>query len=142
MKLYSIVACCTALWAGNAFAIDLITDAEAKLPSAYQESKRAGLTRGPGIDVDSPSGTVPKNALSLKVEFKSRGGVAIDPKTVKLIYLKNPAVDLTDRVRGSVTAEGIALSGAKVPAGEHQLRVDVSDAEGRSSSKLVNFVAQ
>ena len=142
MKLYSIVASALALVAGNIWAIELITPAEAKLPSAYQEVKRAGLTRGPGIDVESPSGTVKKDGMALNVDFKSRGGVAIDPKTVKVLYNKTPTVDLTDRVRPSVTPDGIRLTGAQVPAGEHQLRVEVADTEGRISSKLVNFVAQ
>ena len=143
MKLFaSALACCAVFATGNALALELITDAEAKLPSAYQETKRAGVTRGPGIDVASPSGTVKKNALALKVDFKARGGAAIDPKTVRVTYLKNPPVDLTARVQSAVTATGIALEGAQVPAGEHQLRVDVSDSEGRASSKLVNFVAQ
>ncbi len=48
--------------ATQSHALDLITPAEAQLPSAYQEGKRAGLTRGPGIDVASPSGVVQKNA--------------------------------------------------------------------------------
>ena len=126
----------------NALALDLITDAESKLPSAYQEVKRAGVTRGPGIDVTSPSGSVKKDGVAIKVDFKSRGGVPIDPKTVKVTYMKNPAVDLTERVRAGTTGSGIALEGATVPAGEHQLRVEVSDAEGRSSSRLVNFSAQ
>lgn len=129
-------------FASQSWALDLITEAEAKLPSAYQEAKRAGLTRGPGIDVASPSGTVQKNGLALKVQFKSRGGVAIDPKTVRVVYMKNPAVDLTDRIRTHVSGSGIELEGAQVPAGAHQLRVEVGDAEGRVSSKLVDFSAQ
>lgn len=141
-RFASALICCAALAAGNALALELITEAEAQLPSAYQETKRAGVTRGPGIDVASPSGTVPKDALALKVDFKPRGGATIDPKTVRVTYLKNPAVDLTARVQSALTPTGIALQGAKVPAGEHQLRVDVTDSEGRASSKLVNFVAQ
>ena len=46
MKLFaSALACCAVFAAGNALALELITDAEAKLPSAYQETKRAGVTR-------------------------------------------------------------------------------------------------
>lgn len=123
-------------------AFNLITEDEARLPSAYQEGKRAGLTRGPGIDVASPVGTVQKNGVALKVQFKSRGGVAIDPKTVRVVYMKNPAVDLTDRIRTHVSGTGIELGGAQVPPGAHQLRVEVGDAEGRVSSKLVDFNAQ
>ena len=86
--------------------------------------------------------TAQKDGVAIKVDFKSRGGVPIGPKTVKVTYMKNPAVDLTERVRAGTTGSGIALEGATVPAGEHQLRVEVSDAEGRSSSRLVNFSAQ
>ncbi|MDH6590431.1 hypothetical protein M2165_000320 [Variovorax sp. TBS-050B] len=127
--------------AAQAWAIDLITDAEARLPSAYAEGKRAGLTRGPGIEVQSPSGAVDKGAMALKVGFKPRGGVAIDPKSVRVVYMKSPAVDLTERVRTHVSESGIAIDGARVPAGEHQLKVDVADTEGRISSKLISFKA-
>ncbi len=68
--------------------------------------------------------------------------MAIDPKTVRVVYMKNPAVDLTDRIRTHVSSSGIELDGAQVPAGAHQLRVEVGDAEGRVSSKLVDFSAQ
>lgn len=142
MKLLSIVAASLALLALPAQALELITAAEAQLPSAYQETKRAGLTRGPGIDVASPTGAVKKDALALKLDFKSRGGVPIDPASVKITYQKEPAVDLTERVRSHISASGISLEGAQVPAGEHQLRVEVSDTEGRTSSKLLNFKAE
>jgi len=56
--------------------------------------------------------------------------------------MKNPAVDLTDRIRTHVSGTGIELDGAQVPPGAHQLRVEVGDAEGRVSSKLVDFNAQ
>lgn len=141
-KLLFVVPVAALLFAHTASAFDLITDAEAKLPSAYLENKRAGLTRGPGIDIASPSGSAKKDALALKVDFKSRGGVAIDPKTVRVLYMKNPAVDLTERVRPHITGSGIVLERAQVPAGEHQLRIEVADAEGRTSSRLVNFNAE
>jgi hypothetical protein len=130
------------LCAQGALALDLITDAEARLPAAQADARRAGLTRGPGIDVDSPAASVPKNAVALKVGFKPRGGAEIDPKTVRVLYMKNPQVDLTERVRAGISGNGIVVDGATVPAGEHQLRIEVADTEGRTSSRLVGFKAQ
>ncbi len=121
--------------------MELITDAEARLPSAYAENKRAGLTRGPGIEIESPARAVDKAAMALKVGFKPRGGVAIDPKSVRVTYMKSPAVDLTERVRSHVSESGIAIDAARVPAGEHQLKVDVADTEGRVSTRLISFKA-
>jgi hypothetical protein len=125
-----------------AWAFNLITDDEAKLPSAYAEGKRAGLTRGPGIDVASPGDAVKRNGVNLKVDFKPRGGASIDPKSVKVVYMKSPNVDLTERIKPYVVANGIAITGAQVPPGEHQLKVEVEDSEGRMSSKLINFKAE
>jgi hypothetical protein len=122
--------------------LDLITEDEARLPSAYGETKRAGLTRGPSISINSPAGVTRKDALDLKVDFKARGGAAIDPKSVKLTYMKSPAVSLTERVKPFVTADGIVMEKARVPAGEHQLKLEVTDSEGRVSSKLINFKAE
>mgnify|MGYP006900241956 FL=1 len=56
--------------------------------------------------------------------------------------MKEPVVDLTERVRPYISDTGIAIDAARVPAGEHQLRVQVGDAEGRVSSKLIQFKAQ
>ncbi|MGQ2924187.1 hypothetical protein [Variovorax sp.] len=133
---------CGAAYCHAASSLELITDAEAKLPSAYLENKRAGLTRGPGIEVASPSTEAGREAVALKIGFKPRGGVVIDPKTVKVQYMKEPVVDLTERVRPYISDTGIAIDAARVPAGEHQLRVQVGDAEGRVSSKLIQFKAQ
>ena len=140
---YAVAAC--ALGAGLAMtslaaAVDLITENEAKLPAAPKAASRGGITRGPSIKVLSPSpdGQV-KAPFAMKVEFQPHGGVKIDASSVKVTYLKKPAVDLTPRLKSAISESGITLADAQVPAGTHDLKIDVTDADGRTKSETVSF---
>jgi len=126
--------------AGSAAAIDLITDDEARLPAIPKMATRGGITRGPGIKVVSPSpdGQV-KAPFAMKVEFQPHGGSKIDAGSIKITYLKKPAVDLTPRLKAAISESGINLGDANVPAGAHDIRIDVTDAEGRTKSETVSF---
>ena len=87
--------------AGSAGAIDLITDEEARLPATPKMATRGGITRGPSIKVVSPSPDGPVKApFALKIEFQAHGGSKIDAGSVKVTYLKKPAVDRTARRKG------------------------------------------
>jgi len=101
---------------------------------------RGGITRGPGIKVVSPSpdGQV-KAPFAMKVEFQPHGGSKIDAGSIKITYLKKPAVDLTPRLKAAISESGINLGDANVPAGAHDIRIDVTDAEGRTKSETVSF---
>ena len=125
---------------GVAGAVDLITEDEAKLPAAPKVMSRGGITRGPGIKVLSPApeGQV-KSPFAMKVEFQPHGGVKIDASSVKVTYLRKPAVDLTPRLKSAISETGIALADAQVPAGSHDLKIDVTDADGRTKSETVSF---
>jgi hypothetical protein len=128
------------LLAAGAFAEPLIKESEARLPPAAAVASRA-ITRGPGIRVLSPdagSQTV-TSPFQLRIAFEPRGGAKIDTATVKVTYLRNPNVDLTDRVKVGLTEKGIDLKSAEVPLGEHQIRVTVEDSEGRQSNALLNL---
>jgi hypothetical protein len=46
-------------------------------------------------------------------------------------YLKTPNVDLTPRIKSFVEATGIDIPDVELPAGEHMVRVDVKDSDGR-----------
>ena len=126
--------------AGSAAAIDLITEDEARLPALPKMATRGGITRGPGIKVVSPSpdGQV-KAPFAMKVEFQPHGGSKIDAGSIKITYLKKPAVDLTPRLKAAISESGINLGDANVPAGAHDIRIDVTDAEGRTKSETVSF---
>jgi hypothetical protein len=135
-----MIAGAALLAAGTANALDLITDDEARLPAAPKMATRGGITRGPSIKVVSPNpdGQV-KAPFSMKVEFQPHGGSKIDAGSVKVTYLRKPAVDLTPRLKTAITESGISLGDANVPAGSHDIKIDVTDAEGRTKSETVSF---
>ena len=125
----------TASIALSGVAAPLITEQEAKLPNAGSTSNTRGISRGPGVKVISPEPGVPnKGPFEFKVEFQPRGGAKIDRSSVKVIYMKAPAIDLTPRVASSLTDTGIELKGAEIPAGEHPIKITVKDTDGRESS--------
>ena len=131
------------LTAGTASAEMLITEQEAALPAAAGGSMAfRGVTRGPKVQMASPAaeGTVFKSPVNLQLKFESFGGAAVDPNSVKVTYMKTPAVDLTPRMKSSIKAGGIEMPAAELPAGEHPIRVEIKDSEGRSGS--ANFTVK
>jgi hypothetical protein len=79
------------------------------------------VTRGPKIRVISPApdAGVVRSPLNLLLKFETYGGAAIDPLSVKVSYLKAPAVNLTQRISTLVTPSGIEVHAAEVPPGTH-----------------------
>jgi hypothetical protein len=89
----------------SAAKVVLITAAEANLPHSPDVplTTRAGVTRGPKIVLVSPAADADvKSPLHLRLKFETFGGAKIDLSSVKVTYLKNPAVDLTARL-GPIT---------------------------------------
>lgn len=116
----------------------LITEQEATLPppkGAVAVATR-GITRGPKIDPVSKLDGV-KSPIRLQLKFESFGGATIDTKSLKVTYLKSPSVDLTSRVQPFIQPTGIDMPDATLPPGEHQLRVDVKDSDGRTATANV-----
>ena len=128
---------------GTAFAATLlITPEEAALPAAPGEALTRGISRGPGVKLVSPNADFgpTKTPFELKIAFEPRGGNAIDPASVKVVYMKSPFIDLTPRLQSSITAAGIALPDVGVPAGEHDLKITVLDTDGRETDSIVHLV--
>ncbi len=141
MKLRILAAALAFAASGMAQAqLQLITPDEAKLPNAAQVTTR-GITRGPGVKQVSPDPAAKglKGPVDLKIAFEPRGGAKIDADSVTLTYLKTPAVDLTSRVKSGIKADGIDVSKASLPPGDHQIRVTVKDSEGRQTSQTVSI---
>lgn len=118
----------------------LITEAEAKLPAPldFKLALRAGVTRGPKVILVSPTGDGDvQSPVHLNLKFESFGGAKIDLSSIKITYLKKPAVDLTERLVNVTQAGGIDVV-AELPAGVHNIRVDLKDSEGRVGT--ANFV--
>jgi hypothetical protein len=130
------------LLASNAGAEVLIKESEAALPPlATAAGATRAITRGPTIRVIAPapdSGPV-KSPFALKIAFEPHGGAKVDPSTVQVIYLRNPTVDLTERVKAGLSGKGIELGAAEAPPGAHQIRISVEDNEGRRANSVVNL---
>jgi hypothetical protein len=142
----TFAVCVTAVifLATDAPALVFITEQEASLPDAAgaRQLDMRGITRGPKIVVLSPApdaGMV-RSPVNLLLKFETFGGAAIDPLSVKMTYLKTPAINLTQRISTSVTANGIEVSAAEAPPGTHYIRVEVKDSAGRTGSIIFPLV--
>jgi hypothetical protein len=113
----------------------LITEEEARLPPAKGAvmADRRGITRGPKVKYVDESEPI-HSPMHLHVTFESFGGAKIDPESVKVTYLKTPNVDLTPRIRLFVQNAGIDIPDVELPVGEHMVRIDVKDSDGRLGS--------
>jgi hypothetical protein len=113
----------------------LITEQEASLPAEKVVLGPRGITRGPRIDLVQPEDTA-SSPLHFQIQFHSFGGTKINPDSLRVTYLKNPEIDITPRVRSFAQAGGIDIPDAEIPAGEHYIRTEVTDTEGRIRSSV------
>lgn len=109
----------------------LISADEAKLPPPKGGVPVAtrGITRGPKIELISADPA--RSPMRLQLKFESFGGAKIDTDSLKVTYVKSPAVDLTPRLKPFLQPTGIDMPDAELPAGDHLIRVDVKDSDGR-----------
>jgi len=124
-----------------AAAFQLITQSEAELPGAGSIRHERGISRGPTISFVSPSpgtGTI-KSPINIVIRFESHGGAAINANSVLLTYMKEPPIDLTQRIKPFITPGGIDIEDAEVPPGTHWLRVEVTDSHGYPSQADLAF---
>jgi hypothetical protein len=100
-----------------------------------------GLTRGPRIEQISPDprGKGAKSPFPFEIKFVAHNDTTVDPASVKVTYLKTPTVDLTARLKGHITPNGIDMNDAEVPPGTHLLRIDVVDSQGRAGHAIVKL---
>jgi hypothetical protein len=109
----------------------LITPDEAQLPTPKGILAPRAITRGPRIELsDSDSGEL-HSPLRLQLKFKGFGGASINLDSLHVTYLKQPNVDLTSRVRPYVQPAGIEIPDAEAPPGQHFVRIEIQDSEGR-----------
>ena len=118
-------------------AAPLISAKEAALPAASGTLATRGISRGPSVKMVSPEvDTSVVSPIDFKVNFEARGAGKIDPESVKVVYMKSPFVDLTPRLKGAISAQGIYFAKADVPPGVHTIRVTVKDNDGRETNSI------
>lgn len=113
----------------------LITADEAKLPppkGAIAVSSR-GVTRGPKVELVSENGLI-RSPTHLQLKFQTYGGAKVDLDAVQATYLRTPNVDLTPRIKPFVTATGIDVPVVELPPGDHMVRIDIKDSDGRTAT--------
>lgn len=125
----------TATQPAEAASLVLITTDEAKLPppkGAIAVSAR-GVTRGPKVELVSQSGVIHSPA-NIQLKFQTYGGAKVDLNAVQATYLRTPNVDLTPRIKPFVNEAGIDLQSVELPPGDHMVRIDIKDSDGRTAT--------
>jgi hypothetical protein len=112
----------------------LITSEEAQLPTPKGVYASRAVTRGPRIDLSGPDTNDVHSPLRLQLKFRGFGGATINLDSLRVTYVKQPNVDLTLRVRPYAQPAGIEIPDAEAPPGEHLVRVEVHDSEGRRTT--------
>ena len=124
-------------------AFELVTPDEAALPAAEAPSlvMRGSPLRRPNILVVSPppAAGVVHSPIDLKLRFHAFGGAEIDPESVVVTYLKQPTIDITQRITKFITADGIEIDNVDVPSGAHQFWIEVKDKSGRVGAVEFSF---
>jgi hypothetical protein len=113
----------------------LITEQEASLPPERVVVGSRGITRGPRVELLQPGDTA-YSPMRFQVKFQSFGGARINTDSLRVIYLKTPEIDITSRVVRFAHAAGIDIPDAEAPAGEHYIRIELADSEGRTRSSV------
>ena len=107
---------------------------------ANAETDNRAITRNPKIFLVSPGTSGASSSLiHFQLRFVAFNGAQIDPKQVKVTYLRETPVDLTPRVAAFIRGDGIDIPRAEVAAGKHEILVDVVDTEGREASKQLTL---
>lgn len=154
-----VVACAMALalYAGTAAAAGqegmwLVTPEEAALAPTPLDKRgpqgggqldvgREPPDTGPVIEVLRPLLGAPVSIpLEISVKFVPRGGAPVDLTSLKVTLMKLFGIDITDRVRPYASPAGIQIPDAKLPSGEHTVRITVADASGGVSQKHVTLM--
>jgi hypothetical protein len=113
----------------------LITEQEASLPAEPVVASPRAITRGPSIELVQPDVTA-NSPMHFQLRFQSFGGSKIDTGSLHMVYLKTPEIDITPRVARFIQPVGIDIPDAEAPAGEHTIRVEITDSEGRTRSSV------
>ena len=120
----------------------LIYPAEAqKQDAAIPNDDLGGFTLSPKLVQVQPKPTTPVTSpFHLVVRFEAQGDATIEIKKVNLVYEKIGQLDITDRVRPALKADGIDLEGVILPAGRHVIRVDLVDTVGKHGTGYLDIL--
>lgn len=125
---------------GPVAATPLVTAEEAQLP-ADNSRLRSGIERG--LDIvpvyPAPKSGAIQSPFNFRVKFRAHGNTQIDLDSLVIVYKKNPAIDLTARVRPFVQPDGINMPTAEVPPGAHRILIFLRDSVGHEGQADIRF---
>jgi len=65
----------------------------------------------------------------------------VDLASLKVFLMKLWDIDITDRVRPYVSGDGIHVTHADFPKGQHTIKITIADHEGHESSRTMTVMA-
>jgi hypothetical protein len=92
---------------------------------------------GPEIMLISPEPeSINLSPLKILVKFNPREGTKVDISTLRVELLKFITINITDRLKGYASNEGINVEKAELPSGNYKIRVTLSDTTGGMTSRV------
>ena len=126
---------------GISFAqVQLVTSEEANRPD-QQFSLTIAISRGPTIKLII-NASVDSKTFLFKIAMDPKGGAKLDTHTFKIEYLKNPPVELTERLKFALTGNQLSIPAASIPKGVHTFKVSVKDTDGREGQSVISLEAK
>lgn len=132
----------------HAAAMKLITEDEARMAPFEGGMMLMRSLGGPVIKVLQPDQAdgqkvpVLGRPVHINVVFEPLSNAKVDMGTLKVVYLKLFGIDITDRLRPYVNGQAIDVPEADIPVGDHSIRVDIKDSNGRQSSQVFRFIVK
>lgn len=120
----------------------LITPQEASLDQMKLPAATRGIGRGPTVKLLAPTTVTTTSPFDLKIRFDPHGGEEIDQRSVMVQYMRAAGIDLTSRFGFAISPNGINVSSAVVPPGEHTLQIKVKDRAGRATTSYITLVVK
>jgi hypothetical protein len=107
-----------------------------------QPGGRRGAAPGaPQIVVEMPAeGVLVSTPFPVKIHFLPAPGAKINLESLKVEVLKLVPISLLSRVKPYLTATGIDVPEAKIPAGTYNVHIAVSDDQGRETSTVQTWM--
>jgi hypothetical protein len=133
----------TLILGANGFAsaqVQLVSSDEANRPDQTIASTRA-ISRGPSIKLLSNT-SVDAKSFPFKIAMEPKGGAQLDKNSFKIEYLKNPPVELTERLKFAFTGNQLTIPAAAIPKGVHAFKVSVKDTDGREGLSVISLEAK
>jgi hypothetical protein len=98
-----------------------------------RKNGKIGIFLAPKVFLVNPAPTAGliKSPFNFKIRFETSGRTKIDLDSIVITYKKVPPIDLTQRLKPFLQTSGIILEGMEAPAGNHRIRVDIKDSDGR-----------